>query len=133
MTLAYGRISAKREEIADANVFLPASILFQYRIFPVASFRRIIIACGVFVIAFEVASTIVYIFQCTPVDGFWTRLGGGAKGAHCISFRNFLLTNGIVNTVTDFALILLVSNCIDLRKVLVSTNNRHSRCRYSGA
>ncbi|CAF9938329.1 hypothetical protein IMSHALPRED_000764 [Imshaugia aleurites] len=84
-------------------------IFFQYRIFPIVSFRRIISACGAFVLAFGTTSTIVFIFECTPVDHFWVGLGGGLRqiGGRCINFINFLLVNGSINTVTDFALLLL--------------------------
>lgn len=85
-------------------------ILFQYRIFPVLSFRRIISACGAFVVAFETASTIVFIFECTPIRDFWVALGGYLApelGGRCIDFIKFLLVNGSINTVTDFALLLL--------------------------
>ncbi|KAF6225969.1 hypothetical protein HO173_012636 [Letharia columbiana] len=84
-------------------------ILFQYRIFPIVSFRRIISACGAFVLAFEVASTVVFILECTPVHDFWVALGGYLApelGGRCINLVKFLLVNGSINTVTDFALLL---------------------------
>lgn len=75
------------------------------------SFRRLITACGAFVIAFETASTLVFIFECTPIRDFWVTFGGAytAKlGGRCINFIKFLEVNGSINTVTDFALLLLV-------------------------
>ena len=92
---------------------MPNSILFQYRIFPIVSFRRIISACGAFVIAFGTASAIVFIFECTPISNFWVALGGYLRaefGGRCIDFITFLLVNGSINTVTDFALLLIVRN-----------------------
>ena len=93
-------------------VLVPKSILFQYRIFPVVSFRRVVVACGAFVIAFGFASAMVFILECTPIRVFWVGLGGylaPEMGGRCIDFIRFLLVNGSINTVTDFALLLLVS------------------------
>ena len=87
------------------------SILFQYRIFPIASFRRIVIAAGVFVLAFGTASTIVFALQCIPVDHFWRSLSRGLKGkqrGQCISIGTHLMANGTINTVTDLVLLLMV-------------------------
>lgn len=91
------------------------SILFQYRIFPVPSFRRILIACGIFVLLFETASCLVLVVPCTPVHNFWNiYLNPDAVGepSHCINYIRFLLVNGAINTVTDFALLVLVSNVL---------------------
>lgn len=89
---------------------LPISVLFQYRIFPVVSFRRIVSACGAFVIAFETASTIVFILECTPTRDFWLTFEGYDPPDRCIDTQEFLLVNGSINTVTDFALLLLVGD-----------------------
>lgn len=106
------------------------SILFQYRIFPVRSFRRILIACGIFVLLFETASSLVLVVPCTPVHNFWNiYLNPNAAGpSHCINYLKFLLVNGAINTVTDFALLVLVSNVLlmayfgILTEVKASTN-----------
>lgn len=83
-------------------------LLFQYRIFPILTFRRILLFVGAFVIAFEIASTLVFIFQCVPVADFWIRLGGGLRGgSKCIQFKKYLLVQGAINTVTDLAILLL--------------------------
>ena len=89
-------------------------ILFQYRIFPVRSFRRILISCGIFVLLFETSSNLVFVLQCIPIRDFWARyiiqLPKVEGPIHCIDYVKFLLVNGAINTVTDFALLILVSN-----------------------
>ena len=90
---------------------MPTRILFQYRIFPVRSFRRILKACGIFVVAFEIASTLVFILECIPIKDYWLSYGSGrgiTDGGRCINLIRFLLVNGSINTVTDFTLLLMV-------------------------
>ncbi|KAG6999534.1 hypothetical protein G7Y79_00034g069570 [Physcia stellaris] len=85
-------------------------VLFLYRIFPIVTFRRIIIACGVFVLAFGTASTLVFVLECVPISDFWLALSGGLKSrlrGRCISIHNFLLANGSINTATDILLLIL--------------------------
>ncbi|KAK4694299.1 hypothetical protein P7C71_g3261, partial [Lecanoromycetidae sp. Uapishka_2] len=84
-------------------------ILFQYRIFPIVQFRRILMYCGAFVVAFTTSSVITYICQCSPIDAFWTTLAGTLPGhsGSCIKVKIFLLTIGAINTATDFALLVL--------------------------
>ncbi|KAM0796846.1 hypothetical protein BDR22DRAFT_498471 [Usnea florida] len=84
-------------------------VLFQYRIFPEASFRRILKLFAVFVIAFEIASILVFVLACVPVREFWVALLGYLrhKDGRCINIFKFWLANGSINTVTDFALLLL--------------------------
>ena len=68
-------------------------------------------AYGAFVVAFQVASTIVFILQCIPIRDFWTTLGGDFNiepSGRCVDVVKFLLVNGCINTATDFALLLLV-------------------------
>ena len=86
-------------------------ILFQYRIFEHRSFRRILGACGFFVVVFEIASTLTFILECIPVKAYWLSYGSGIPppdGGRCINIIRFLLVNGSINTVTDFSLLLLV-------------------------
>lgn len=89
------------------------SILFQYRIFPIVQFRRILMYCGLFVVAFTVSIIIVFIWQCTPISAFWTTLAGELPGTHpgrCIKVELFLIIIGSINAATDFALLVLVSS-----------------------
>lgn len=85
-------------------------ILFQYRIFPIVQFRRILMYCGLFVVAFTVSIIIVFIWQCTPISAFWTTLAGELPGTHpgrCIKVELFLIIIGSINAATDFALLVL--------------------------
>lgn len=89
------------------------SILFQYRIFPIVQFRRILMYCGIFVIAFTLSIILIFIWQCTPISAFWTTLAGNLPGDHpgrCIKVELFLIIIGSINAATDFALLVLVSS-----------------------
>ena len=59
--------------------------------------------------AFNITSIIVVILECIPITDFWVH-EGGKNGGRCINVIKFLLVNGSINTVTDFVLLLLVSN-----------------------
>ncbi|CAF9907800.1 hypothetical protein IMSHALPRED_006500 [Imshaugia aleurites] len=85
-------------------------ILFLYRIFPIIHFRRVLFGAAIFVLCLGIALIPVTIWTCTPVDAFWTTLGGGLKsksGGHCVNTQLFYLVSGAINTVTDFALFAL--------------------------
>lgn len=86
-------------------------MLFLYRIFPIVSFRRIVIGCGALILAFQTASVIVAIFACTPVSAFWLTFMGRLPSPlrhRCINLPKFLIAQGSINTVTDIVLLLLV-------------------------
>ncbi|KAL9068514.1 MAG: hypothetical protein Q9161_006163 [Pseudevernia consocians] len=85
-------------------------ILFQYRIFPIVQFRRILKYCGMFVVAFTTSIILVFIWQCTPISAFWTTFAGQLPGKHsgrCIKVERFLIIIGSINAATDFALLVL--------------------------
>lgn len=105
-------------------------ILFLYRIFPIIQFRRILFGAALFVLCLGIALIPVTIWTCTPIHAFWTTLGGGLKsqlGGRCVNTQLFYLVSGAINTVTDFALLALVS--LQPRKALFSVLTR-SRSRY---
>lgn len=92
---------------------MPTRILFLYPIFPVVPFRRIISACGAFIVAFGTASTIVFVFQCVPIRDSWVTADGNLPstgGGRCLNLFKFQLANGCINTFTDFTLVLLVGD-----------------------
>ncbi|CAF9926325.1 MAG: hypothetical protein HETSPECPRED_006305 [Heterodermia speciosa] len=107
----YRHVYAFQVQYSLAMTLLKISVVsFQYRIFPVVPFRRIVLACGAFVLAFGTASTLAFILACTPLSDFWLSLSGGLKSelrGNCISIRKLLLINGGINTFTDIALLLL--------------------------
>lgn len=92
------------------------SLLFQYRIFPILQFRRILMYCGIFVVAFTASIILVFIWQCTPISAFWTTYAGllPDHGSRCINVELFLLINGSINTATDFVLLVLVGGNLQL-------------------
>ena len=109
---------------------MPYSLLFLYRIFAVTSFRRLICACGAFVVAFATASTFCFILECSPIRDFWIK-AASTEGGHCIHLIKFLLVNGCINTVTDFALLVLVSY-LSLGDCCHFTDVNASRCLCYG-
>ena len=85
--------------------------MFQYRIFPIVQFRRILMYCGIFVVGFTTSIILVFIWQCTPISAFWKTLAGllpSEHPSHCIKVERFLIIIGSINAATDFALLVLV-------------------------
>ena len=86
-------------------------ILFQYRIFPVARYRRILILWGVFTACLTTSSMLVCIFQCIPISGFWKTFAGTLPGARCVNVTKFIIIAGSINATTDFILLAMVRPC----------------------
>ena len=89
-------------------------ILFQYRIFPIIHFRRVLIGCGVFVTCWLIACVLTSIFQCVPVEAFWHTLGGVLSsflGGKCVNVKRYFLATGSLNVVTNFFLLAMVGHC----------------------
>ena len=66
-----------------------------------------------FVILFTTACILVCIFQCIPIHDFWDTLAGALSpqlGGRCVKVELYFLISGSINTVTDFALLALVSD-----------------------
>ena len=84
-------------------------ILFQYRIFPIVQYRRLLLLLTIFTTCLTISSTLVCIFQCIPISGFWTTFAGFLEGAKCVNVVRFILIAGGVNATTDFVLLALVS------------------------
>ena len=83
-------------------------ILFQYRIFPIVQYRRILKGWFVFTACLTVSALLVCIFQCVPVSGFWTTFAGTLSGAKCVNVNKFVVVAGDINAVTDFILLAMV-------------------------
>lgn len=62
-----------------------------------------IVALVVFTVGFYLATNLAKIFQCTPREKIWV---SGLPGS-CIDISTLLNVSGIVNTVTDFVILLL--------------------------
>lgn len=85
-------------------------IMFQYRIFPIAQFRKALIFLLYFVIALTISCLLVSMLQCVPIHDFWDTLAGTLgplSKAKCINIQKFFLISGAINAVTDFALLAL--------------------------
>lgn len=85
-------------------------IMFQYRIFPIAQFRKALIFLLYFVIALTISCLLVSLLQCVPIHDFWDTLAGKLdplSKAKCINIQKFFLISGAINAVTDFALLAL--------------------------
>ena len=89
------------------------SLLFQYRIFPVVQFRRILFWCNFYVVCITGSCIFVSVFQCIPVHSFWDTLVGQIEGGRCINVQLYILITGAINAATDFALLALVSDGCD--------------------
>ncbi len=84
-------------------------ILFEYRIFPVLQYRRLLILLAIFTTCLSISTLLVCIFQCVPVSGFWKTFAGVIPGAKCVDILKFFLIAGGINAATDFVLLILVS------------------------
>ena len=96
--------------ILAINTIKYSILLFLYRIFPIAQFRRILKFALAYVISFSTTCVLVTIFQCVPIHDFWDTLGGRFSprdGGRCINVKFYFLIAGAINTVTDFALLAL--------------------------
>lgn len=81
-------------------------ILFQYRIFPIIHYRRILLGCNIFVACWLVSCLLTSILQCIPVHNFWRMYDTNPQ---CIKMVPYLLISGGINTATNFILLAMVS------------------------
>ncbi|OOF93174.1 hypothetical protein ASPCADRAFT_398789 [Aspergillus carbonarius ITEM 5010] len=78
------------------------SLLFLYRrVFKRSNFLRLVYAMMGLIVVFGIVMTFMAIFNCTPVNAFWTRQG------RCFNFASFALGYAVVNIVTDLAIWLM--------------------------
>lgn len=89
---------------ALAIFFVKYSILALYhRIFIVRRFQMVVKCSLVFLVLFQVASIIVSIFSCVPVQSNWATV----PGKKCIDKTSFYLAVFSLNIFTDFWILLL--------------------------
>ena len=80
---------------------LKLSLLFFYlRIFPGRAVRRLLWGTIVFDILFGVLFVLVSVFQCHPVDFFWTKWDGQHKGS-CLDINKVAWVNAGVSITLD--------------------------------
>ncbi|KAI1295268.1 hypothetical protein F5Y03DRAFT_371824 [Xylaria venustula] len=92
-----------------AEMFTQLSILaFYRRVFANTStmLQRGCILLMVFVVLFGIANTLVIIFQCTPIDFFWTGWAGETTG-RCIDINLFSWARAAIEIAVDIAIISL--------------------------
>ncbi|KAI0912559.1 hypothetical protein F4823DRAFT_581124 [Ustulina deusta] len=92
-----------------SEMFTQLSILaFYRRVFAQTSalLQRGSIILMVFVILFGTANTLVIIFQCTPIDSFWTGWSGERTG-RCININVFSWARAAIEIAVDIAIISL--------------------------
>ncbi|KAI1477934.1 hypothetical protein K445DRAFT_307757 [Daldinia sp. EC12] len=85
--------------------FIKFSILSFYgAIFSSKRFQISLWIVGAFVAAWSISSTVVSIFQCTPIEFAWdTSIPGG----FCINYGVLVLVAGVINVITDFVILAL--------------------------
>ncbi|KAF2268077.1 hypothetical protein CC78DRAFT_36125 [Lojkania enalia] len=82
------------------------SILCLYhRIFPAKDIKYAGIAIAFVVGGTCIAATLAFGFQCIPLDSLWTSPDG--KGKRCIDISTLAMTSGIINILTDVAILVL--------------------------
>ena len=84
-------------------------IMFQYRIFPVVRYRRLLILCSVFVGCLTLSCALVSVFMCTPIHDFWDTKAGTSPGAKCINVSMYFIISGGINAGSDFVLLAMVT------------------------
>lgn len=82
------------------------SILFFYHsiFFINNNFTRILWISGVACVAWLLATTMAFVFQCKPVEAFWSRL---AVPDQCVSFTKVLLGYEMTNLILDILILCL--------------------------
>jgi hypothetical protein len=84
--------------------FIKASILLLYhRIFPQLWMKRALLWLGFFILACSIAQIFADIFQCIPVGSLW----GAHRKQYCINFPLLIKIFGVINILTDVAILAL--------------------------
>lgn len=74
-------------------------------IFPQVVFRRWLWGVGSVVVAWCIATQVVAIFPCIPVEAGWDPLL--QPGARCVNAATLSIISSVVGIVTDFAVLIL--------------------------
>ncbi|KAH8716791.1 hypothetical protein GQ44DRAFT_660339 [Phaeosphaeriaceae sp. PMI808] len=81
---------------------LKLSLVFFYiRVFPSQGVKRILWATVAFTVCYGVAFAVVSIFQCRPINFFWTKWHDRHQGK-CVNINNFPLSNAGISIALDF-------------------------------
>lgn len=87
------------------NIYtIKISLLYLYRrIFPLQWFKRVLLAFGIFLTAMTLASLLVCVLQCIPLQKMWNP----AVSGHCVEFGKFALAMSCINICTDVFMLAL--------------------------
>ncbi|KAI8674234.1 hypothetical protein NCS55_00746300 [Fusarium keratoplasticum] len=88
---------------------LKFSILcFYWRVFSSSNYMRTsIYGIGIFIILWFIASFIVAILQCVPVQANWDPIAKMQPGVKCVNLNGFFFGTSIPNIIADLVLVLL--------------------------
>ncbi|MCJ1311614.1 hypothetical protein MMC25_005287 [Agyrium rufum] len=78
-------------------------LLFYWRIFPGRNFHMSIWAVGIYVVLYSIGSAVAFIFQCTPVQGFWHQ----TATTTCVNQNSLYIATGALNTFSDVFILLM--------------------------
>lgn len=83
-------------------MLLKLSLIFFYiRVFPSQGAQRLLWGTVVFTILWGVLYVFIAIFQCRPINYFWTKWDGLHKG-HCMDINAITSSNAAISIVLDF-------------------------------
>ncbi|KAI0842427.1 hypothetical protein F5Y06DRAFT_257600 [Hypoxylon sp. FL0890] len=77
-------------------------LMFYWRVFHTRTFRVSAVAVGCFSLSIFLINFFTFIFQCTPIESFWT---GNLED--CIDRNAFYLASAIINVAGDIAVLTL--------------------------
>ena len=77
-------------------------LLFYGRIFPLRTYHIQLWVIAVIVAAWQIATTLTYMFQCIPIHKAWDYMDSGGS---CLNLNMQLLSNAIPNIVTDLLIL----------------------------
>ena len=83
---------------------IKATFLLQYqRVFSVGGYVNRFLWALIIVMGWSIASLVIAIFTCVPVEGFWDP----SVKAHCVPEHPWWEINSAGNVITDFAVFCL--------------------------
>lgn len=95
--------------------------LFYLNIFPGKGIRRLLWGTAIFNIVYGLVFVITAIFQCTPVNYYWTQYFGSDTG-HCVNINAFGWVNAAISIAVDVWMIAIPLN--QVRKLKLHWNKK---------
>ena len=78
-------------------------LLFYRQLFDTKRYRIVLLILGCFVVSYDIAFTMVTVFQCMPIHYMWTRVGHG----FCLDTSHILLAGSLLNIFTNVIIVIL--------------------------